>query len=172
MDGGSQSSFFPKVTMVDCVFTEAVESRKQQTVLGAVSRMCPRAMADGFSVQRIHTDRGKKFYNSALRAFCQKFGLYQTFAIAQEHQICKKSLCQSTGLGLARGYLTLPCGAGASCRVLPPITPSTSMGRGPLSGPGCGFPSPKSVLKASSSALMPQEGLDPTIPAPGLLPGR
>ena len=84
--GDARAHYLPKVSMVDFVYTEAVESKKQQVVLGAISRMYARAVADGFSVQRIHTDRGKEFNNSALRAFCQKLGLHQTFAIPEEHQ--------------------------------------------------------------------------------------
>ena len=82
----AKAQYLPRVSMVDFVYTAAVESKKQQVVLGAISRMYARAIADGFSVQRIHTDRGKEFSNSALRAFCQKFGLHQTFAIPEEHQ--------------------------------------------------------------------------------------
>ena len=82
----AKADYLPKVSMVDFVYTEAVESKKQQVVLGAISRMYARAIADGFSVQRIHTDRGREFSNSALQTFCQKFGLHQTFAIPEEHQ--------------------------------------------------------------------------------------
>ena len=82
----ARANYLPKVEMVDFVYTEAVNSKKQQVVLGALSRIYARAISDGFSVQRIHTDRGREFRNSAIQAFCQKFGLHRTFAIAEEHQ--------------------------------------------------------------------------------------
>ena len=78
--------YLPKVEMVDFVYTEAVGSKKQQVVLGALSRIYARVISDGFSVQRVHTDRGRELRNSAVQAFCQKLGLHRTFAIAEEHQ--------------------------------------------------------------------------------------
>ncbi|CAE6962741.1 RE1 [Symbiodinium sp. CCMP2592] len=78
--------YLPKVEMVDMVYTEPVASKKQQIVLGALSRIYARAISDGFSVQRVHTDRGREFRNASVQAFCQKFGLHRTFAIAEEHQ--------------------------------------------------------------------------------------
>ncbi|CAE6971030.1 unnamed protein product [Symbiodinium sp. CCMP2592] len=65
---------------------QAVDSKKQQVVAGAISRMYARAISDGLSVQRIHTDRGKEYRNSALDAFCQKLGVHHTYAMAEEHQ--------------------------------------------------------------------------------------
>ena len=82
----AKADYLPKVSMVDFIYTEAVDSKAQQVVLGATSRIYARAIADGFSVRRVHTDRGREFSNQALRNFCQKFGLHQTFAIPEEHQ--------------------------------------------------------------------------------------
>ncbi|OLP87224.1 hypothetical protein AK812_SmicGene31570 [Symbiodinium microadriaticum] len=78
--------YLPKVEMVDFVYTEAVESKRQHVVVGAISRMYAKAISDGLDVRRVHTDRGKEFNNSALKALCAKFGLHQTFAVAEEHQ--------------------------------------------------------------------------------------
>ncbi|CAE7369176.1 RE1 [Symbiodinium sp. CCMP2592] len=82
----AKTQFLPKVEMIDFVYTEAVDSKKQQVVAGAISRMYARAISDGLSVQRIHTDRGKEYRNSALDAFCQKLGVHHTYAMAEEHQ--------------------------------------------------------------------------------------
>ncbi|OLQ07665.1 hypothetical protein AK812_SmicGene8938 [Symbiodinium microadriaticum] len=77
--------YLPKVEMVDFVYTEAVESKRQHVVVGAISRMYAKAISDGLDVRRVHTDRGKEFNNSALKALCAKFGLHQTFAAVVVH---------------------------------------------------------------------------------------
>ncbi|CAE7275199.1 RE1 [Symbiodinium sp. CCMP2456] len=82
----AKSEYLPKVEMVDVLFTEAVESKRQQEVTAAVSRMYAKAISDGYDVRRVHTDRGREFNNAALKAFCSRFALHQTFALAEEHQ--------------------------------------------------------------------------------------
>ncbi|CAE7523117.1 RE1, partial [Symbiodinium necroappetens] len=82
----AKAEYLPKVEMVDVLFTEAVESKRQQEVVGAISRMYAKAISDGYDVRRVHTDRGREFNNAALKSFCSKFALHQTFALAEEHQ--------------------------------------------------------------------------------------
>ncbi|CAE7205891.1 RE1, partial [Symbiodinium sp. CCMP2456] len=82
----AKAEYLPRVEMVDMLFTEAVETKKQQEVTAAVSRMYAKAISDGYDVRRVHTDRGREFNNAALKAFCSKFALHQTFALAEEHQ--------------------------------------------------------------------------------------
>ena len=48
--------------------------------------MCARAVSEGFSVRRLHSDRGKECHNTALKAWCAKMGVHKTLALAEEHQ--------------------------------------------------------------------------------------
>ena len=82
----AQALHLPKVTVVDYVLTEPVPSKKQQEVTNAISRMYARIVSDGFSVQRLHSDRGREYNNETLKTWCAKFGIHKTLAFAEEHQ--------------------------------------------------------------------------------------
>ena len=88
----AESHHLPTVEMVDWVFVEPVASKNTSEVLTAVGRMYAAARSEGFDVRRLHTDRGREYYNAAMRAWCARHGLHKTFALPEEHQ--------SNGIGL------------------------------------------------------------------------
>ena len=75
----AEAHHLPKVEMVDWVYVEAVATKSTADVLTAVGRMYAAARSEGFDVRRIHTDRGREYYNAAMRTWCARHGLHKTF---------------------------------------------------------------------------------------------
>ena len=69
----AEQEHLPQVKMHDWVTVEPVATKGKQEILTAVGRVYARAQAAGFSVKRIHSDRGREFR------------LYKTFSLADEH---------------------------------------------------------------------------------------
>ena len=82
----SERDYVPQVSMVEWTFVEPVVSKNKTDVLTDVGRMYARAISEGFSVRRLHSDRGKEYHNTALKAWCAKMGVHKTLALAEEHQ--------------------------------------------------------------------------------------
>ena len=72
--------------MVDWVYVEPVASKATSDVLTAVGRMYAAARSEGFDVRRIHSDRGREYYDASMRTWCARHGLHRTFALPEEHQ--------------------------------------------------------------------------------------
>ena len=82
----AEAHHLPKVEMVDWVYVEAVATKSTADVLTAVGRMYAAARSEGFDVRRIHTYRGREYYNAAMRTWCARHGLHKTFVLPEEHQ--------------------------------------------------------------------------------------
>ncbi|CAE7225349.1 GIP, partial [Symbiodinium sp. CCMP2456] len=82
----AEQEFLPEVKLVEWVFVETLQGKGQQQVLGAISRMRAEAMNLGFSVRRLHSDRGREYNNAALKGWCAQHSIVKTMAFAEEHQ--------------------------------------------------------------------------------------
>ena len=48
--------------------------------------MVAKLHAEGFEVSRLHSDRGREFHNTQMKAWCAKHKIHRTLAIPEEHQ--------------------------------------------------------------------------------------
>ena len=82
----AEQEYLPKVKMVEWMLAEPVTNKSKGEVLTAVGRMVARIHAEGFEVTRHHSDRGKEFHNTSMKAWCAKHKIHRTLAIPEEHQ--------------------------------------------------------------------------------------
>ena len=82
----AESHYLPKVEMIDWVYLEPIPSKNTADVLHAVGKMYAAARSDGFDVRRLHSDRGKEFFNNPMKVWCTRHGIHKTYALPEEHQ--------------------------------------------------------------------------------------
>ena len=82
----AESQHLPKVEMIDWVYLEPVPSKNTADVLHAVGKMYAAARSEGFDVRRLHSDRGKEFFNNPMKTWCTRHGIHKTYALPEEHQ--------------------------------------------------------------------------------------
>ena len=82
----AESHYLPKVEMIDWVYLEPIPSKNTADVLHAVGKMYAAARSEGFDVRRLHSDRGKEFFNNPMKVWCTRHGIHKTYALPEEHQ--------------------------------------------------------------------------------------